>query len=146
MYLPFFMTLLLFPYVLYGEINKSEMQALPSYFKGIEVDGKILRHGYIRWLEKKPYTPMVDPKLSKEGEGIYVKHCLQCHGPQGKGDGPVSKKYGVKAANLQNASKTLSNHTIFIQVAEGKGDMPQWMDVLTEEEVWSLTHYINTFK
>jgi len=146
MYLTLFLMLLLSPYVVYGERNKSEMQALPSNLKGIEVDGKILRHGYIRWLEKKPYTPLVDPKLSKDGEGIYVKHCLQCHGSQGKGDGLVSKKYGVRAANLQKASKTLSHHTMFIQVAEGRGDMPQWMDVLTEEEAWALTHYINTFK
>lgn len=146
MYLPLFMMLILFPYVSYAERNKSEMQELPSYLKGIDVEGKILRHGYIRWLTKKPYTPFVDPKLSKVGKGIYVKHCLECHGPQGKGDGPVSKKYGVQAANLKNASKTLNNHTMFIQVAEGRGDMPQWMDVLTEEEVWSLTHYISTFK
>lgn len=130
----------------FAERNRSEMQELPSYLKGIEVDGKKLRHGYIRWLEKKPYTPMVDQKLSKEGEQIYVKHCLQCHGPKGKGDGPVAKKYGVKAANLQNASKTLTNHTLFVQVAEGRGDMPQWMDVLTEEETWALTHYINSFR
>lgn len=137
---------LLFSYVSYAEKNKSEIQTLPPYLKGIETDGKILRHGYIHWLEKKPFTPMVDPKLAKEGEQIYTKHCLQCHGPQGKGDGPVSKKYGVKTANLWKASKALNNHTIFIQVAEGRGDMPQWMDVLSEEEVWALTHYINTFK
>jgi mono/diheme cytochrome c family protein len=56
---------------------------------------------------------------------------LQCHGPQGKGDGPVSKKYAFQAVN---------NHTIFIQVAEGRGDKPQWLDVLTEDEVWALTH------
>jgi mono/diheme cytochrome c family protein len=146
MYLPFLMMFLLFPFVLYAERNKSEMQELPSYLKGMEVDGKILRHGYIRWLEKKPFTPMMDPKLSKEGGQIYAKHCLQCHGPQGKGDGPVAKKYGVRAENLRKASKTLINHTIFIQVSEGRGDMPQWMDALTEEEIWSLTHYISTFK
>jgi mono/diheme cytochrome c family protein len=146
MYLSLFMMLSFFPYVSYAERNKSEIQELPSYLKGMEVDGKMLRHGYIRWLEKKPYTPLVDSKLSKLGEGIYVKHCLQCHGPQGKGDGPASKKYGVQTANLKNASNTLNNHTIFIQVAEGRGDMPQWMDVLTEDELWALTHYINSFK
>jgi mono/diheme cytochrome c family protein len=146
MYLPIFMMLLAFPFLGYAERNKSEMQELPPYLKGIEVDGKILRHGYIQWLNKKSYTPMIDPKLAQEGGKLYVKHCLQCHGAQGKGDGPVSKKYGVKAANLLEAKKILGNHTLFVQVAEGRGDMPQWMDVLTEEEVWALTHYINSFK
>lgn len=146
MYLSLFMMCSLLPFVSYAEKNKSEMQELPSHLRGMDVDGKRLRHGYILWIEKKPFAPMVDPKLSKEGGQIYAKHCLQCHGPQGKGDGPVAKKYGVQAANLWKASKTLTNHTIFIQVAEGRGDMPQWMDVLTEEEVWPLIHYINTFK
>lgn len=130
----------------YAEKNKSELQEIPPYLKGLEVDGKIMRHGYIQWLEKKPYTPMVDQKLSKKGSQIYIKNCLQCHGPQGKGDGPVAKKYNVQASNLMRANKTLTNHTIFIQVAEGRGDMPRWMDVLTEEEVWALTHYIMSFK
>ena len=147
MYLPLFLMLLFFSYVSYAERNKSEMPELPSHLKGIEVDGKTLRHGYIRWPEKEHYyTAMVNPKLAKQGKEVYTKHCLKCHGPDGKGYGPVSKKYGVKAANLLRASKTLTNHAIFIQVAEERGDMPQWMDVLTEDEAWALTHYINTFK
>lgn len=147
MYLALLIILSFFSCLSYAERNKSETPELPSHLKGIDVDGKTLRHGYIYWLEKDyHYTAMVDPKLAKEGKEIYTKHCLQCHGPEGKGDGPVAKKYGVKAANLWRASKTLTNHTILIQVAEGRGDMPRWIDVLTEEEVWALTHYINTFK
>lgn len=130
----------------FAERNKSEIQQMPDYLKGLEMDGKILRHGYIQWLERKPYTPSVDKNLVKQGEGIYTKHCMQCHGVSGKGDGPVSKKYGVKAASISGSSKVLNNHTIFVQVAEGRGDMPQWVDVLTEEEIWALTHYLHTFK
>lgn len=130
----------------YAERNKSEMQTMPDHLKGLEMNGKTLRHGYIQWLERKPYTPSVDNNLAKQGEGIYTKHCMQCHGVSGKGDGPVSKKYGVKAASISGSSKVLNNHTIFVQVAEGRGDMPQWVDVLTEEEIWALTHYMHTMK
>ncbi len=129
-----------------AERNKSEIQPMPGYLKGLEMNGKTLRHGYIQWLERKPYTPSVDGKLVKQGEGIYIKHCMECHGASGKGDGPVSNKYGVQAASISKSSKTLNNHTIFVQVAEGRGDMPQWVDVLTEEEIWALTHYMHTLK
>ena len=139
------MLLMLFSLSSLAEKNRSEMQELPSYLKGLEVDGKMLRHGYLQWLDKRPYTPLVDAKLAQQGGQLYTKHCLQCHGVKGEGDGPVSKKYGVKAANLKQASKTLNNHTLFIQVTEGRGDMPQWMDLLTEEEIWALTHYLNSF-
>ncbi len=127
-----------------AERNKSEMQPAPNFLKGIEWNGKTLRHGYIQWLDKRPYSPSNDPKLVKEGSAIYTKHCLQCHGASGKGDGPVAKKYGVKAASISDSSKNLSNHTLFVQVAEGRGDMPQWVDVLTEEEIWALTQYLLT--
>lgn len=50
--------------------------------------------------------------------------------------GPIGK---VQKGNL-------SNHTLFVQVAEGPGDMPQWVDVLTEEEIWTLTQYHHSMK
>lgn len=130
----------------FAEKNKSELQPLPNVLKGIEWNGKVIRHGYIQWLEKKPYTPLVNPILAKQGAEIYTKHCLQCHGVTGQGDGPVAKQYGVKASNISDSNKVLSNHTLFVQVAEGRGDMPQWMDVLTEKEIWVLTHYLHTLK
>ena len=130
----------------FAERNKSEMQPVPNFLKGIEWNGKTLRHGYIQWLDKRPYSPSNDPKLVKQGSALYTKHCLQCHGAGGKGDGPVSKKYGVKAASISDGSKNLSNHTLFVQVAEGRGDMPQWVDVLTEEEIWALTQYLHSMK
>jgi mono/diheme cytochrome c family protein len=136
----------LLTHIALAERNKSEMQPVPNFLKGIEWNGKILRHGYIQWLDKRPYSPSNDPKLVKEGSAIYTKHCLQCHGENGKGDGPVAKKYGVKAASITKSSKNLSNHTLFVQVAEGRGDMPQWVDVLTEEEIWALTQYLQSMK
>jgi mono/diheme cytochrome c family protein len=141
-----FIVILLLSTFAYAEKNKSEIQSLPSYLKGIDSNGKLLRHGYILWLEKRPYTPLVDSELAKKGGEIYTKNCLQCHGAKGEGDGPVSKKYGVKAADIRNSGKTLNNHTLFIQVSEGRGDMPQWVDLLTEEDIWALTHYLHSLK
>lgn len=130
----------------YAERNKSEIQQLPNYLKGIESNGKLLRHGYILWLDKKPYTPLIDSELAKKGGEIYMKHCLECHGVKGEGEGPIAKKYGVRAANIQKSKKNLNTHALFIQVAEGRGDMPQWVDVLNEEEIWALTHYLQSLK
>lgn len=133
-------------FLAYAEKNKSEIQQLPKYLKGIESNGKLLRHGYLLWLDKKPYTPLVDTELVKKGGEIYVKHCLECHGVKGEGEGPIAKKYGVRAANIQKSKNILNTHALFIQVTEGRGDMPQWMDVLTEEEIWALTQYLQSLK
>lgn len=129
-----------------AERNKSELQTMPSYLKGIESNGKLLRHGYILWLEKRPYSAITNSELSKKGSVIYAKHCMECHGAKGAGEGPVAKKYGVKPANILNSQKLLNTHALFIQIAEGRGDMPQWVDVLTEEEMWALTNYLQSLK
>ena len=82
-----------FSFYLCAERKQSEMQILPSHMKRLQINGKLIRHAYIRWIEKKSYAPLVYPKLSKVGDGV------------------------VKAAIRIDASKTLKNHTIFIQVA-----------------------------
>lgn len=112
--------------------NKSEMPITPNFLKGIEWNKKILRHGYIKWLEKKSYTPSNDPVLVQKGSEIYTKHCLQCNEANDKADGPVAKKYNVKASSISDSSKHLHNHTLFVQVAQGSGDMPQWADILSQ--------------
>lgn len=129
-----------------AERNKSEAQLLPEYLKGIQYNGKILRHGYLLWLEKKPYTPSLDPALEKKGREVYVKNCLECHGAKGEGEGPIAKKYGVKASNIRDSKKILNTHALFIQIAEGRGDMPQWVDTLSEDEIWAVTHYLQSLK
>ena len=54
-----------------------------------------------------------------------------------------SKKNRFKAANLKKVSKDLSNHFLAFQIEVGTKDMPSWFDVLTEDEIWDLTHYLH---
>jgi mono/diheme cytochrome c family protein len=50
------------------------------------------------------YAP---PPISSEswrvtpGEALYLRHCADCHGWQGRGDGPVARMLGMKALNLR---------------------------------------------
>ncbi len=35
-----------------------------------------------------------------KGKAIYEKHCMACHGPQGKGDGPTGKNAQASSGRL----------------------------------------------
>ncbi|MCQ0092182.1 cytochrome c [Roseovarius sp. M141] len=39
-----------------------------------------------------------------EGRRLYVENCVQCHGPSGKGDGPLAKRLSPKPTDLTQLS------------------------------------------
>ena len=56
-------------------------------------------------LEERPMPPLTPPPAWRltQGEALYVRHCSDCHGWQGRGNGPVGRMLGIKAPNLRRA-------------------------------------------
>jgi mono/diheme cytochrome c family protein len=84
-----------------------------------------------------------------QGGRLYEGNCLPCHGPQGKGDGPVGLTLNPRPADL-------SQHTLpglhpdgqlFEWISKGYPGsvMPAFEGTLTEEDRWHLVNYIRTF-
>ena len=78
------------------------------------------------------------------GKGEFLRSCASCHGPSGKGDGPVAKSLTKKPADLTKLSE--NNQGVFpisrvydvvdgrVQVIiHGTREMPVWGDVYTRE-------------
>jgi len=78
---------------------------------------------------------------------MYLDHCAQCHGEEGKGDGPESPMYDVKPANFTDAHMMgeMTDGEIFWKISEGRRPMPSFKKRLTEEHRWQLVNYIRTF-
>ena len=74
-----------------------------------------------------------DPQL-ETGRKVYASRCASCHGPKGSGlvgprlAGVVAEKYPDVAA--QRAV-----------IAEGKGAMPPWKNVLSAEEIDAVVRF-----
>ena len=75
------------------------------------------------------------------------RHCLECHGPTGKGDGPVGLTLLPPPADLQEniAPGVPSDGQIFDLISDGVPDtqMSAFGDTLTERERWHLINYIH---
>ena len=71
------------------------------------------------------------------GEGLYKKHCRQCHGAEG-----TKGMFGAK--NLKKS--TLTNAAIVLQVQEGKGWMPSFKKKFSSEELSLLVEYVKTLR
>jgi len=94
---------------------------------------------------KKVKNPMPStPENLAAGEQLFSDNCVLCHGDKGTGDGPGAKTIKVKPANFTDpkvqASET--DGALFWKMGNGRGPMPAWKDILTDEERWKLVNYI----
>lgn len=87
------------------------------------------------------------PGQLEAGQAVFEMNCVLCHGPQGLGDGPGGASLHPKPRNFQDlrlmAGKTTTG--FFEVVTSGKGPMPAWGELLSEEERWQAVDYLWTF-
>jgi mono/diheme cytochrome c family protein len=106
-----------------------------------------LRHGFTIFTgPKRTLLGVNDVNSTERGHLLFQKHCASCHGVTGEGDGVEAKRLGIKPANLASIAKKLPNHYLVIQINQGRENMPIWEDMLTAEQVWDLSNYIQNLK
>ncbi len=82
------------------------------------------------------------PEVLAEGEVLYGKFCVSCHGKQGNGDGSVADKLPGAPPAYSGAIKNLPEGKIFHSITYGKGLMGSHASQLYQEERWKLVHFI----
>jgi len=79
------------------------------------------------------------------GVDLYKSKCVTCHGPDGKGETMMGKKFGIKdlaSAEVQGKSDSDLKGVI----SGGKDKMPAYKDKLSSDQIDSLVKYIRTLK
>lgn len=85
-----------------------------------------------------------DDASSKEGEVIYTKNCVSCHGNPGKENSLKSLKPvppDLSSVHTQN----LTDGELFYILVTGRMLMPSFQNVLSENERWKVISYIRSF-
>lgn len=111
----------------------------------------------------KPYERLI---YSLKGPDLYQAHCAPCHGPEGKGDGPVSRALKTKPADLtvlaknnggkfpeERVRKFISGDEVI--ASHGSREMPVWGPIFHQVEedqdfgnvrIRSLVKYLETIQ
>jgi mono/diheme cytochrome c family protein len=88
------------------------------------------------------------PESLAQGQALYSENCAPCHGPQGRGDGPLGLTLPIHPANLQvhMVPGVHSDAQIFDWITNGypNSPMPAFGKVFTEEQRWHILNYIRT--
>jgi mono/diheme cytochrome c family protein len=93
----------------------------------------------------KRVNPVPRDKASIErGKKLYQTHCVVCHGSEGKGDGPAAAGLTPRSTNLLKMAGHHPDGDFAWKIANGRGAMPAWKDVLREHHIWDLTNFIKS--
>jgi len=83
------------------------------------------------------------------GKSIYQAKCVNCHGPQGKGDGRLGKKLKPPASDFTSAdSKKKSEDELLNVIKNGvpKTSMVAWGKKLSEAEQQDVLAHVLTLR
>lgn len=83
----------------------------------------------------------------QRGEYVFANYCQVCHGPQGKGDAPVSKR-GVPPppSLLDGKSKDMKDGQLFHILTYGQGNMPSYAAQLSRDDRWHAIVYLRSLQ
>lgn len=89
------------------------------------------------------------PATLKKGEAVYIANCVSCHGKEGLGDGEGGRNLSPPPGNLawlSDMPMARSDALMYWTIAEGGSQfgtaMPAFRGVLTKDETWAVTAYI----
>jgi len=80
-----------------------------------------------------------------DGGADYKTKCAMCHGPDGKGDTAMGKKFGLKdmgSADVQGKSDA----DLTTIITKGKDKMPEYGSKLSKEQIDGLVKFIRSLK
>jgi cytochrome c551/c552 len=82
---------------------------------------------------------------------LYEKHCVKCHGTDGKGETKMGKKVGAKDLTDAKLQAELKDDLAFKAIKEGKKDADGKIQMkpiegATDEEIKALVGHVRTFK
>lgn len=90
---------------------------------------------------KSPFP--LDQSAEAKGAEVFELYCKPCHGESGYGDGGMGATFEIPPANFHAREvKDQKNGALFWKMTTGRGNMPSFKEVLTNDQRWQLVAFI----
>jgi mono/diheme cytochrome c family protein len=96
---------------------------------------------------RNPLSP-TDTAALNRGKVMFDRHCFVCHGPEGKGDGPILNKQGETGKFPYAPNLTLpvtvgrTDGYLYGIIDVGRGLMPPYGPRMNDKERWAIVLHL----
>lgn len=95
------------------------------------------------------WQQITTPLELAQAQALYQQNCVACHGERGQGDGFAAAASPGDEPDFtdQRAAAGASPALLYAKIARGGmgTGMPNWGTILTEDELWALVAYVQSF-
>lgn len=102
-----------------------------------------------------PRRPPASPQMLARGREVYLANCVQCHGPEGAGDGfgapflvPPPRDFTTAQYKFRTTGtgELPTDEDLFRTISRGANGtgMPPWQFLLPAEDRWALVEYVKS--
>lgn len=95
--------------------------------------------------ERSPIA--ADGNSVSRGRTLFSKHCAECHGAMGRGDGKAGRDLDPTPSDLtadEVCQKT--DGELFKKITRGRRPMPSYRRLLSEEDRWHVVNYVRSLE
>jgi mono/diheme cytochrome c family protein len=93
---------------------------------------------------ENPYT--ANDESLRIGKMQYSKHCASCHGKKDLGDGVKARSLETHPGDFTDDAYTSQTDGEHFYKSKFGRKMPKFENKISDEDLWHIVNYINTFK
>lgn len=86
-----------------------------------------------------------DPELIAVGVTVYARHCAECHGDNGGGNGFAAAQLPIAPTDFRGVRANLAERIRIMETGVPGTSMAPWTDRLSSREINAVAHYIGDF-
>jgi cytochrome c oxidase cbb3-type subunit 2/cytochrome c oxidase cbb3-type subunit I/II len=90
-------------------------------------------------------VPMLPDGLLQAGERVYTENCVQCHGPNGDGQGPAAARLVMAPTNFRLQRASLDQSLRALRNGIDGTPMAPWTPRLTTAEILAVAQFVRGF-
>jgi mono/diheme cytochrome c family protein len=113
--------------------------------QSVSIKGEGDRHWLAPEKASKRNNPVPGDSASiQRGKDLFILNCASCHGKSAEGNGSAAAALTPKPANLKKMSGTHPDGDLAWKIENGRGLMPAWRNILSQDQIWDLVNYIQS--
>ena len=120
---------------------------------GACVGAAVVFLGTLQWADTEARVPRHNPfpptaASVDAGQRLYAQRCVPCHGPAGRGDGPLAPGLRPPPADLVQHVPLHADPDLFASIHDGIAGtaMAPFGGQMTAEEIWHTINYLKTLE